>query len=459
MPKKNFKLSDKCFLVKFNNIKLTKRIDAGFNKNPFNLISKYSIVELKDCILNRGTYGANEQAIPYKEGDIRYIRISDIDENGKLRDDTLKTAKNIDKKYILNDNDFLFARTGSVGRTFLYKKSMGKSIYAGYLIKYILDTSKINPEYLLTYCQTSKYWEWIKQHERPAVQSNINAEEYSSLTIPLPPLEIQEYIAKIMKDAYLKKEKLEKEADSLLNSINLYLLKELGINLPEKDTDLKNRIFIKKVSDLKGKRIDCEYHQIYYSELQKSLVKGKYKLEKINQLMDNIRIIKQPSDKEVIYIEIGDIDIENAIINLKSMELKDLPNNSKIYIKYGDLLISKVRPNRKAIAIYNEKDKAYCTSAFCVLRENGKYKKELLQYLLRTNILNTLIVRNVTGLTYPTINDIDILNLEIPLPPIEEQQKIVDEIAERKQKALKLQKEAKETLENAKIEVEKIIFK
>ena len=135
-----------------------------------------------------------------------------------------------------------------------------------------------------------------------------------------------------------------------------------------------------------------------------------------------------------------------------------MPNNSKIFIKQGDLLISKVRPNRKAVAIYNEKDRAYCTSAFCVLRENGKYKKELLQYLLRTNILNSLIVRNVTGSTYPTINDTDILNLEIPLPPIEIQQKIVDEINERKKKAINLQKEAKEILEDAKSQAEKIIF-
>ena len=55
-------------------------------------------------------------------------------------------------------------------------------------------------------------------------------------------------------------------------------------------------------------------------------------------------------------------------------------------------------------------------------------------------------------------NDTDILNLEIPLPPIEIQQKIVDEINERKKKAINLQKEAKEILEGAKSQAEKIIF-
>ena len=68
------------------------------------------------------------------------------------------------------------------------------------------------------------------------------------------------------------------------------------------------------------------------------------------------------------------------------------------------------------------------------------------------------VIRNVKGSTYPTINDTDILNLEIPLPPIEIQQKIVDEINERKKKAINLQKEAKEILEDAKSQAEKIIF-
>lgn len=52
----------------------------------------------------------------------------------------------------------------------------------------------------------------------------------------------------------------------------------------------------------------------------------------------------------------------------------------------------------------------------------------------------------------------DLAEIIIPTPPIEIQQKIVNEINERKQKALRLQKEAKETLENAKSQVERIIF-
>ena len=223
-------------------------------------------------------------------------------------------------------------------------------------IKYIYHILKFNQEN-------------IYKLQRGSAQPHVYASDLSEIPIPIPNIETQNKIIEIMKEANLLKEKLEKEADKLLNSIDEYLLRELGINLPKKETDLKNRIsYTVKLSEIKGNRFDCEYHQSIYNDYKKALIQGKYKLTKIKELMNNIRIILQPSDEKVLYIEIGDIDIENAIINLKVVPLKDLPNNSKIYIEKGDLLISKVRPNRKAIAIYNGEDKAYCTSAFVVLR-------------------------------------------------------------------------------------------
>ncbi|WP_307971313.1 N-6 DNA methylase [uncultured Brachyspira sp.] len=462
IEKKNFKLNDKCFLIKFNSIKSNKRIDAGFNKNPYNLVSKYSIVKLKDCILNKGTYGANEPSIPYNEGDIRYIRISDIDENGNLKNDTIKTAKNIDEKYILNDNDFLFARTGSVGRTFLYKKSMGKSIYAGYLIKYILDTSKIYPEYLSAYCQTSKYWQWVKQQERPAVQSNINAEEYSSLTIPLPPLDKQKEIANIMKEANLLKEKLEKEADKLLSSIDEYLLKELGINLPKKETDLKNRIsYMVKLSEIKGNRFDCEYHQIYYKKFENAIKNTKYKTVKLKEkIFINSQLEDTSKYKFINYIDLSCIEKEKGIIIDTIFMNKDFPSRARQKVCKGDLLVSTLSGSMKAIAIVEEdKENLIASTGFFVIKETDK---DLLKYflisILRTNLFQELLKREARGAIMSSINCNDFLNIEIPLPPIEIQQKIVNEINERKQKALRLQKEAKEILENAKSQAERIIF-
>ena len=441
IEKKNFKLNDKCFLIKFNSIKSNKRIDTFYYSlgNIFYKSKKFENKKLSDLVnIQKGETITSDTK---EDGDIPVIAGGQIPayynnkSNYKGNVITISASGAYSGFVWWHDNP-IWASDCNV----LTEKSKEANI------KYIYHILKFNQEN-------------IYKLQRGSAQPHVYASDLSEIPIPKPNIETQNKIIEIMKEANLLKEKLEKEADKLLSSIDEYLLKELGINLPKKETDLKNRIsYTVKLSEIKGNRFDCEYHQSIYNDYQKALIQGKYKLTKIKELMNNIRIILQPSDEKVLYIEIGDIDIENAIINLKVVPLKDLPNNSKIYIEKGDLLISKVRPNRKAIAIYNGEDKAYCTSAFVVLRENGKYKKELLQYLLRTNILNALIVRNVTGSTYPTINDIDILNIEIPTPPIEIQQKIVNEINERKQKALRLQKEAKEILEDAKSQVERIIF-
>ncbi len=282
--------------------------------------------------------------------------------------------------------------------------------------------------------------------------------DIENLLIPIPPKQIQQQIIDIMDNAYKIKKQKEQEAKEILDSTDKYLLDELGIVMPLKSNNiLENRIFMRSFSDISNTRFDPNYHQKYYQDLEKALENGKYDLVRLKEIINNVKNLLQP-DKETIYIEIGDIDVENTLINLKSVPLNNLPNNSKICIKSGDLLISKIRPNRKALAIYEKDEKAFCTSAFCVLRENGKYKKELLQTLLRLDIFNSLLVRQVTGSTYPTINDDDILNLKIPLPPIEIQNQIAYKITKRKEKAKELQQEAKGILESAKKEVESMIL-
>lgn len=144
-------------------------------------------------------YGANTAA---KDGnpnnDYRYIRITDIDDDGNLNDDW-KTAETIDEKYILKNGDVLFARSGATaGKTFLYTDKVGKALYAGYLIKFTPHKDVILPEYLISFTHTDEYLFWVKNTRGGTAQPNINAQQYSALTIPVPPLaEQQKIVAQI----------------------------------------------------------------------------------------------------------------------------------------------------------------------------------------------------------------------------------------------------------------------
>lgn len=162
--------------------------------------SDWQLTALGDCCVVNGEYGANSPSVPFDESLPRYIRITDINDNGRLNSDTIVSVP-IDgnERYILQDGDFLFARSGAtVGKTYRFKLSDGWAIYAGYLIRFRTDESKLTVDYLQHYTQSDEYRTWVKNSLRAGAQPNINATEYATLVIPLPPLPEQRAIAAIL---------------------------------------------------------------------------------------------------------------------------------------------------------------------------------------------------------------------------------------------------------------------
>lgn len=149
----------------------------------------YNMFELRTIgsISEEPQYGANTSAISgNRSKDYRFIRITDIKEDGELNDDW-KTAKEFDSQYILKDGDFLFARSGATaGKTFLYKDCYGKAIFAGYLIRFRLNQKIILPEFLDIICRSSHYQKWLLATRQGTARENINAQQFASYAIPIP---------------------------------------------------------------------------------------------------------------------------------------------------------------------------------------------------------------------------------------------------------------------------------
>jgi Type I restriction modification DNA specificity domain. len=182
------------------------------------LQSKYPFILMKDIIDRPPQYGANEESIEGKPNtDIRYIRITDIDELGNLRLDIFRTAAVIDNQYLLSENDLLFARSGATaGKCYIHKSSGKNSIFAGYLIRFRLKSDIALPDYVFYFCNSKLYAYWVSMIQRPSAQPNINSEEFKSLLIPLPPLEKQSEIAYHITSIRQHAFKLKEEASNIL---------------------------------------------------------------------------------------------------------------------------------------------------------------------------------------------------------------------------------------------------
>lgn len=181
----------------------------------------HTIFRLKYLLDSPMQYGANESGDKFIEDSVRYIRITDITADGKLKNDENNQYLPLDAAdgYILKDKDVLFARSGgTVGKSFLYHEDYGTSSFAGYLIKAECDQSALLPEYLIYYSQSSLYELWKNMIFIQATIQNIGANKYSNMEIPVPSIDEQativEYLegkcAQIDRLIAIKQAKIEK---------------------------------------------------------------------------------------------------------------------------------------------------------------------------------------------------------------------------------------------------------
>jgi type I restriction enzyme S subunit len=211
-------------------------------------------IRLMDLCLSKPQYGLNEAAVDDMALP-KYLRITDINDNGNFVYQGAHVQCN-DSEYKLKLNDIVFARTGaSVGKSYLYKETDGELAFAGFLIKFSIDPKKADSRFVSYCCETKEYWKWVNINCARSGQPGINAEEYSSLSLPYFnfTLKKQNKIAKI----------LTKWDEAI----------ELQENLIEKLEKQKKGLMQKLLTPRKGWRVES---------LQNVVTKQKAKIVQIN---------------------------------------------------------------------------------------------------------------------------------------------------------------------------------
>lgn len=176
-------------------------IPQGYKATALGIIpQEWEVMRLEDLCHNQGDYGINAPATDFSNELPTYLRITDIDDDGKFIIANKVSVNNLNSgSYHLKDGDIVFARTGAtVGKTYLYNREDGDLVFAGFLIRFSPDKQKIIPYYLKAYANTSTYWKWVKITSQRSGQPGINATEYCSMQIPVPPLAEQRKIAEVL---------------------------------------------------------------------------------------------------------------------------------------------------------------------------------------------------------------------------------------------------------------------
>jgi len=452
----------KIFIV--NRSEIEGRLDpkmALYNRRVQNW--SYPKVRLKDLLLCKPQYGAAESGITRTDiKSPRYIRITDIDEYGLISHNDLgATANTIEDQYILHDSDLLIARSGAtVGKAYIHKECPYPCFFAGYLIRFVINTQKALPDYVFAFTQTNTYKEWVNAIQRPSGQPNINAEEYQSLEIPLPPPNIQNEIVSIIQTAYSEKKRKEFEAQQLLDSIDTYLLDELGVSLPEVRTELKDRVFLLNRSELEGR-----FDPTVYKDGIK-LISPKWdneKLSKVAFVNPSGAYKGKVAETPISFVPMEVIDETfSEITTMDKTTIEQASGFTKF--REGDLLWAKITPcmqNGKSAIAKNLTNGLGCGSTeFYILRP--KDERLAIEYL--HVILHMKYVRETAMLYFggsagqQRVPASFLENFNLPLPSKEKQLEIANHVYALRQQAKTLQEEGKRILELAKQEVERMII-
>ena len=179
----------------------------------------------------RGYYGLGAPAVPYSPSLYTYLRITDINDDGTLNMSDLKSVSADNASdYLLKINDIVFARTGaSTGRNYFYDGTDGDFVFAGFLIKFSLDPSKVNPRYVKYYCQSKEYRDWIAAFNTGSTRGNINTKTLASMPIRLPDMETQHRIVNIL-DALENKRKNNKQINDNLQQQAVTIFRSWFVN-------------------------------------------------------------------------------------------------------------------------------------------------------------------------------------------------------------------------------------
>ena len=352
-------------------------------------------------------YGVSESA--KSEGEYKLLRITDIQDNAV----NWKTVPHTDfdetkvSDYLLSDGDILFARTGAtVGKSYLVHGIKCKAIYASYLIR-VQTFKDVLPEYVKRFFESGFYWEQIQGSSVGIGQPNVNGTILSQLMIPIPPKEEQYRIVENLRSWLSVVDVIEDGKESLQTSIKQTKSKILDLAIhgklvPQDPTDDPASELLKRINPKAV--IACD--NPHYRNLPKGWAAAP--MQMLCSLVDG----EKQSGVERINLDVKFLRGER--------EAKVLSAGK--YVAANTLLI--LVDGENSGEVFRTPVEGYQGSTFKQLAINDNmYTDYVLQVI---NLQRKTLRENKVGSAIPHLNKKLFKAIEVPIPPFEEQQRIVN---------------------------------
>ena len=445
------------FLVRSSEIE--GRIDPLYYQTIHNFIfakqKKYTVSKMVDCIdMQRGRFGHRPRNDPkLYGGDYPFIQTGDI----------VKASQNAGKitySQTLNELGLKTSRLqtekANIGDTAILDYP---ACYPDSLIALTPKSDDLRLEYINIYFKFIK--SFLEDLAPQAAQKNINYQQLAPVPIVIPPLAVQDEIIRIYENALLARNSKQKQAQTLLTSINDYLLGELGITLPETDNSLNSRIFTVQMSEVGVGRLDSFTYQPRFTKLAETLEQCRYAVASLAKVATDIKNgveIRNYVEEGFRYLRVTDLSEHG--LNHSSPKFVDVHGvPEKIRLNPNCLLIARSGSLGLVNVVTEDiKDAILSSHIFKVELDTTQIYPEYLEAFARCPIGQEQFKQLNNGGVIPEINQSALKTFKVALPDKSTQQKIIAHIRAIKAQAATLQAEAEQLLSQAKAEIEQMIL-
>jgi type I restriction enzyme S subunit len=453
------------------------QVKSTEQKKLFDLPAAWIWSTLGDVSINIH-YGFTEKANENLR-DVRFLRITDI-QNNHVEWNTVPgvVIEEKDKnKYLLEKNDILIARTGgTIGKSYLVKDIPVQSVFASYLIR-VIPAPSFHAEYIKLFLESPFYWKQLKDKTTGTGQPNVNATSLKALNIPIPPTEEQHRIVQKINTLFQQIDRLAESSDQAehtrerLRRVLLHRLEQAPTQIETEKAWLPLQdqfdLAIRTVEDVqalrqtilqlavKGQLVAQDPQDEHASVLLERIKAEKDRLVKEGKIRKQKKL--PPISEEEVPFEVPDgwvwCRLNDICIILMGQSPKGSSYNSEGLgvplingpVEFGKgpfdkTILSKwtTEPTKMCI----EGDLLVCVRgattgrtniagfAACIGRGVAAIRPMIFERYLHFFMLHSRhrILDLGTGTTFPSISQDDLKNLLFQLPPLDEQQRIVEKV-------------------------------
>ena len=184
------------------------------------------------------------------------------------------------KRSQLEKDDLVFTITGRIGSVAIVPDDFEGNINqhsVRFQLKSQIENITTNPRYIAAFLNSTLGRSLSIREATGGTRPALDYKALYSLKIILPSSSIQNHIVEIMQSAYAQKKQKDQEAAALLDSIDDYVLTELGIEMSQqKENSIESRTFTTTSSEVSGRRFDPEVYYQSYSLHTKSYPMEKF---------------------------------------------------------------------------------------------------------------------------------------------------------------------------------------